>query len=53
MGASAFSRQATRDPNLVREIRQGKRKFTLEMAMRISRFLDERGNGDTDHLILA
>lgn len=47
IGASAVGRRVGNDPNLIRHIRSGKRKLTLEMAMRLARFIgDYRDNPD-------
>jgi hypothetical protein len=41
IGPTAFSRAAAGDPNLVRQIREGRRRLTLAMATRLKRFIDE------------
>jgi hypothetical protein len=42
IGPTAFSRAAAGDPNLVRQIREGRRRLTFAMATRLGRFIRER-----------
>jgi plasmid maintenance system antidote protein VapI len=47
IGASVVGRRIGNDPNLIRHIRSGKRKLTLEMAARLAQFIAEyRENPD-------
>ena len=41
IGASVVGRRIGNDPNLIRHIRSGKRKLTLQMAARLARFIAE------------
>lgn len=52
IGASVLGRDVAKDPNLIRHIRQGKRKLTLNMAMRLARFVADR-KADTDEPVPA
>ena len=42
---TTFGRLAGGDPNLVGQVRRGRRRLTLPMAVRLKRFIDERPGG--------
>lgn len=39
---STFGKAAVNDPNLIRHVRQGKRRLTFNMAVRLRQYMDER-----------
>ena len=47
MGPSMFGRHAVNDPNLIRHVRDGRRRLTFTMAQRLRRFLDTQGEQAT------
>jgi tRNA-dihydrouridine synthase len=46
MAPTMFSRAAARDPNLIRHIREGRRRLTLNMALRLQEFMDKHHRED-------
>ncbi len=46
MAPTMFSRAAARDPNLIRHIREGRRRLTLNMALRLREFMDGQQRKD-------
>lgn len=44
-GPTMFSKAAANDPNLLRHIREGRRRLTFNMAVRLKRYLDDQRRG--------